>query len=85
MLPAAASTAIVRGRTGTPPADCLFASKRPRYGGGFAVANLITRAFVGTGNNVVLAGVRLVTTPVTTGWWFAVSTILAPRHRQSVG
>ena len=56
-LPAGAYTAIVRGNTGTPPAGiALFEVYDLDTGAVSKLANLSTRAFVGTGNNVVIAG-----------------------------
>jgi hypothetical protein len=56
-LPPGAYTAIVRGNTGTPQAGiCLFEVYDLDTAAASKLANLSTRAFVGTGNNVVIAG-----------------------------
>jgi hypothetical protein len=56
-LPPGAYTAIVRGNTGTPPAGiALFEVYDLDTAATSQLANLSTRAFVGTGSNVVIAG-----------------------------
>ena len=56
-LPPGAYTAIVRGNTGTPPAGiALFEVYDLDTAAASNLANLSTRAFVGTGPNVVIAG-----------------------------
>ena len=56
-LPAGAYTAIIRGNTGTTPAGiCLFEVYDLDTVAASKLANLSTRAFVGTGNTVVIAG-----------------------------
>jgi hypothetical protein len=56
-LPPGAYTAIVSGNTGTTPAGiCLFEVYDLHTAALSKLANLSTRAFVGTGNNVVIAG-----------------------------
>jgi len=56
-LPPGAYTAIVRGNTGTPQAGiCLFEVYDLETAVPAKLSNLSTRAFVGTGNNVVIAG-----------------------------
>jgi hypothetical protein len=56
-LPPGAYTAILAGNTGTPPAGiCLFEVYDLDTAATSKLANLSTRAFVGTGNNVVIAG-----------------------------
>jgi hypothetical protein len=56
-LPPGAYTAIVAGNTGTPPAGiCLFEVYDLDTAATSKLANLSSRAFVGTGNNVVIAG-----------------------------
>ena len=56
-LPPGAYTAIVSGNTGTTPAGiCLFEVYDLDTAALSKLANLSTRAFVGTGNNVVIAG-----------------------------
>jgi len=55
VLPAGAYTAIVRGN-GTPAGICLFEVYDLDTAAASKLANLSTRAFVGTGNDVVIAG-----------------------------
>jgi hypothetical protein len=56
-LPPGAYTAIIRGNTGTPVAGiCTFEVYDLDAAALSKLANLSTRAFVGTGNNVVIAG-----------------------------
>ena len=56
-LPPGACTAIIRGNTGTVQAGvCLFEVYDLDNAAASKLANLSTRAFVGTGNNVVIAG-----------------------------
>jgi hypothetical protein len=56
-LPPGAYTAIVRGRTGTPASGiALFEVYDLDTAAASQLANLSTRAFVGTGNGVVIAG-----------------------------
>jgi hypothetical protein len=56
-LPPGAYTAIIRGNTGTPLAGiCLFEVYDLDTVAASKLANLSSRAFVGTGNNVVIAG-----------------------------
>jgi len=57
VLPSGAYTAIIRGNTGTVPAGiCLFEVYDLDTAATSKLANLSTRAFVGTGSNVVIAG-----------------------------
>jgi hypothetical protein len=56
-LPPGAYTAIIRGNTGTVQAGvCLFEVYDLDTAAASKLANLSTRAFVGTGDNVVIAG-----------------------------
>jgi hypothetical protein len=56
-LPPGAYTAILSGNTGTPPAGiCTFEVYDFDAAAAAKLANLSTRAFVGTGNNAVIAG-----------------------------
>jgi hypothetical protein len=56
-LPPGAYTAIIRGNTGTVQAGvCLFEVYDLDNAAASKLANLSTRAFIGTGNNVVIAG-----------------------------
>jgi photosystem II stability/assembly factor-like uncharacterized protein len=56
-LPPGAYTAIIKGNTGTAQAGlCLFEVYDLDTAPGSKLANLSTRAFVGTGNSVVIAG-----------------------------
>jgi hypothetical protein len=57
VLPPGTYTAIIRGNTGTPQAGlCLFEVYDLDTAAASKLSNLSTRAFVGTGNNVVIAG-----------------------------
>lgn len=49
-------TVVVRGRTGTPPAGIALVEIYDLAPNASNLANLSTRAFVGTANNVVIAG-----------------------------
>jgi hypothetical protein len=56
-LPPGAYTAVIRGNTGTPQAGiCVFEVYDLDAAAASKLGNLSTRAFVGTGNNVVIAG-----------------------------
>ena len=57
VLPPGTYTAIIRGNTGTPQAGlCLFEVYDLDTAAASKLANLSTRALVGTGNSVVIAG-----------------------------
>jgi hypothetical protein len=58
VLPPGAYTGIIRGN-GNPAGLCLFEVYDLDAGASSKLANLSTRAFVGTGNNVVIAGFML--------------------------
>jgi hypothetical protein len=55
-LPPGSYTAVVRGRAGTPPAGIALVEVYDLDPAASKLANLSTRAFVGTGSNVVIAG-----------------------------